>query len=230
MGPLRSLALACSFAVAIFAARFLYTGHPTFGFLLWNLTLALVPVVLALPHRGGMLRFGIWLAFFPNAPYLVTDLVHLRQRGAPLWFDVGLIAAFAWAGLLASCVALHPMRLRVERARGRRAGWVFVVVVAALSGFGIWIGRFARLNSWDVVTHPGQVVRAIAGPIFDPMNSGQPWAVTALFGAFVFVAYASFASFRDDSPASKGTSLPAQARLLGSGPHEYVSTEVRDPR
>ncbi|HJL05106.1 MAG TPA: DUF1361 domain-containing protein [Polyangiaceae bacterium LLY-WYZ-15_(1-7)] len=111
---LRAVALACAFAGALLAARFAWTGGLGFAFLLWNLALALAPLALALPARGGAPRFVAWLLFFPNAPYLVTDFVHLGAGDAPLWFDVGLLAAFAWAGLLAGCVSLERMRGRVE--------------------------------------------------------------------------------------------------------------------
>ena len=140
-------------------------GEPAFVFLTWNLFLAWIPFVLSLcvaavHGRGGprpllwVLGAG-WLLFLPNAPYILTDFIHLgRVGGAPLWFDAALIGAFAAAGLalgLASLLVVHHV---VEARAGRVVGWAVAVGSLVLSTIGIYLGRFPRFNSWDVVTNP----------------------------------------------------------------------------
>src|SRR5687768_12604246 len=93
-----ALALCSLVGGALLVSRFVVTGATSFGFLPWNLLLAWVPFgaagVLRLLERDHRLTrprilalLAVWLAFFPNAPYLVTDFQHLRPRPgeAPLW-------------------------------------------------------------------------------------------------------------------------------------------------
>lgn len=197
MSPLPSLGLACAFSLAALLTRFWWSGRAEFFFLVWNLFLALVPVGLAAlrcrSRAAEAVRFSAWLLFFPNAPYLITDLLHLHPRaGVPLWFDVGLLSAFAWAGLLAACSSLKSMHARVRAWRGRFAGWTFVGGVAFLSGFGIWLGRFLRLNSWDAFTEPSELFRVALQPLLHPRTNLRAWGVTLLFGGLLFVVYAGF--------------------------------------
>lgn len=201
MSSLRALGPACFFAVCLLLTRWWWAGHPRFFFLVWNLFLALIPVALAaLPCRSRVsesLRFIGWILFFPNAPYLITDLLHLTPRpGVPLWFDVGLISTFACAGLLAACLSLRQMHDRVQEWRGEVAGWSFAAMVALLSGFGIWLGRFLRVNSWDALTEPLALAEAAIQPLLHPVLHIRAWGVTLLFGGLLFVVYAGFSSER----------------------------------
>jgi uncharacterized membrane protein len=99
---------------------------------------------------------GLWLLFFPNAPYILTDLFHLRhpRESVPVWFDTLLINWFAWTGMLLGVFSLYLMHHIVRKAFGRITGWLFVFFVGTLCGVGIYIGRFLRWNSWDVIFHP----------------------------------------------------------------------------
>jgi uncharacterized membrane protein len=152
-------------AIGLLAVRLDRVGQPAFGFLLWNLFLAWVPFLLALGmatvhDRGGprpllWVPGAAWLLLLPNAPYILTDFVHLgRADGAPLWFDAALIAAFAGTGLtlgLASLLIVHQV---VEARAGRIAGWAVALGSLVLSAVGVYLGRYPRFNSWDVLTNP----------------------------------------------------------------------------
>ena len=154
--------------IAMVAGRTLYSHTHHFQTLVWNLFLAWIPLVLsALIYRIATRRADltrwilvpatlVWLLFFPNAPYIVTDLVHLGQYhdNVPGWFDVMLVAWFAWTGLLLGVVSLRLMQEIVARARGSRVGWLFVVLVTAAGSLGIYVGRFLRWNSWTVFQAP----------------------------------------------------------------------------
>lgn len=99
----------------------------------------------------------LWLIFFPNAPYILTDLQHLGQASTnaslwssanvPLWYDVILLVWFSWTGMLLGIVSLNLMQEIIRREFGRWFGWLFVFSVAGLSSAGIYVGRFIRLNS-----------------------------------------------------------------------------------
>ncbi len=101
-----------------------------------------------------------WLAMFPNAPYIITDFIHLYEI-PPLtwWFDLGMILTFALSGLFLGIVSLRTMHDLVRPKLGAVIGWLFVAVASLLSGFGVYLGRFQRLNSWDLLTKPQRRLR-----------------------------------------------------------------------
>lgn len=166
--PVAPLLLGTTLSLALLVTRIVVLDRFTFSFLAWNLFLAALPLAFALLLRSLLGRgapvvvvasfFALWLLFLPNAPYLVSDLVHLRpRRGVPHWLDITMLASFAVTGLLFGAASLAAVT-HVVVARSVVVGRVFVVVVAALAGFGVHLGRFARWNSWDIVAHPRAVL------------------------------------------------------------------------
>ena len=121
------LVAASAFAVGLVALRYGLSGSGQYLGLCWNLVLAWVPLAFALlaydrdrrRGRGGFALFApllLWLAFLPNAPYLVTDFVHLRDETTmPVWFDVALLSSFAWIGLLLGFVSVYLAQGVVRR-------------------------------------------------------------------------------------------------------------------
>ncbi|MCF3939396.1 DUF1361 domain-containing protein [Gordonia sp. Z-3] len=169
--------------------------YPT-RFLVWNLFLAWIPMVFAVGfvtvrRRGWLILLGVgWLAFLPNAPYLVTDLVHLGD-GVDLWRHVLQYGFAAWTGIMLGVVSMLLVHRRVEHDHGRLAGWAVVTVSVALCAVGIVIGRFQRWNSWDLVTRPDAVVAStlewVRSPFAEVASTGVAAAVAAFFG----LAYAT---------------------------------------
>ena len=165
-------------------------SYPT-KFLVWNLFLAWIPVFFAacfaaVRSRLSLLPFGLaWLAFLPNSPYLVTDLVHLGT-GVELWRHVLQYGFAAWTGIILGVVSLRLVHARIEREFGAIAGWTAVVVSVALCAIGIVIGRFQRWNSWDLVRQPDAVMETtlewMRSPFADTQSTGVAIAVAAFFG------------------------------------------------
>ena len=190
------LGLASVMCLALVGARAVHshTGH--FEFLIWNLFLAWIPLVLAAlayriaTRRGALARLVVvptaivWLLFFPNAPYIVTDFVHLGQfhDHVPGWYDVMLITWYAWTGLMLGVASLRLMQEIVSRAAGRVAGWALVGLVTALGSIGIYFGRFLGWNSWNVFQAP----LALAHNAWNRAN--QPNADVRMFGFTVLFA------------------------------------------
>lgn len=150
-----------------------WTRGITFLFLLWNLALAWVPYLAALWAErlqrlgAGRWRVGawlvVWLAFLPNAPYIITDFIHFHHRPpVPLWLDLTLLFAAACTGLLLGLFSLYEVHGVLRK--WMSATWSHICMVASigLSGFGIWLGRFQRWNSWDIVTRPADLLQDIA--------------------------------------------------------------------
>jgi uncharacterized membrane protein len=188
--------------VGLVGARMLYSGSVHYWFLIWNLALAWVPFVFAglayAMAKRSRSTFSVfiavaalvWLIFFPNAPYILTDFLHLGSMGdiVPGWYDVLMLFWFAWTGLILGVVSLYLMHEIVTQASGPVVGWVFVVLAAGVGSFGIYLGRFLRWNSWDLLRRPRPLVVELYGTFTDPAAQRQLLGFTLLFALlFLFV-------------------------------------------
>jgi uncharacterized membrane protein len=206
LGTILGLFAASVFCIALVVVRNVHTGNADLRYLIWNLFLAWIPFALAIfvydrwRRRGGGLTLlvlgALWLLFFPNAPYIATDFVHLERGGAvPFWYDAVTIAAFAWVGVLLGFASLYLMQTVVRQWRGALAGWIFAVVAIGLGSLGIYLGRFLRLNSWDALEHPSVIPRILHAVARDPFAYQEAIAVTVLFTVALTVAYFLLYSF-----------------------------------
>jgi uncharacterized membrane protein len=199
--PILALLFASAACVALVAGRIVWTGNPHSAFLVWNLFLAWLPLVFALLacdhyHKspGWNWRFfgfaGAWLLFFPNAPYIITDLIHVTPRiYQHYWMDLILVLLCALTGLVLGFVSLFLMQSLVRGRFGWLAGWIFIAAIAGLSGIGIYLGRFLRFNSWDVLTNPLELYHGIGNWVGEPFANPRSFAFPVMFAAFLFVAY-----------------------------------------
>ena len=193
------LAASLSLSLLLVAGRVLMTGRGIFLFLVWNLFLAVIPFAIStmLGTARGPLRARLlvpvgaaWLLFFPNAPYILTDLFHLERRtGVPLWYDLALILSCAWNGLMLAYASLADMQRLVQLRLGTGAGWAFATLALLLSSFGIYLGRYLRFNSWDVLANPLTLFFDIVNRILHPFSFPGTWGVTLVFGLFLLVGY-----------------------------------------
>jgi uncharacterized membrane protein len=174
-------------AVAVVAAYRLAAGSGDLDFLLWNLALAWVPLVAALalddvrstPLRLQLPLLGLWLVFFPNAPYLVTDLIHIDpadHTAIGILGDAALVSV-APAGLALGFSSLALVERTVREQFGGRLALAVSVISLAAASLGIYLGRVVRLNSWDLLTRPRLVGSVLHQLVSDPL--AHPLAVTA---------------------------------------------------
>ena len=199
--PVAAMMFASAICLALVIARIAWTGDLHYSFLAWNLFLAWLPLTFAFlaqeHYRAGKRpgwRFyslgAAWLLFFPNAPYIFTDLTHLTNRFfAHFWVDLAVMLSCAFTGLVLGFVSLFLMHSVVTRMLGRVAGWAFVAGAAGLCSFGIYLGRFLRFNSWDVIAKPAKLYHGISA-----VATGQPghqghFAFLVIFATFLFIAY-----------------------------------------
>jgi len=184
-------------------ARVARSGSVSFVFLAWNLFLASIPALAAAgfvraADRGSPALvqtgwFALWLAFLPNAPYIVTDFMHLRPRPlVPLWYDIAILASCAGTGLLLAYTSLADVQGVLARKFSQFAGWVLAAVVLVLSGFGIYLGRFLRWNSWDALSSPLELLADIADRVANPLSHPQTIGVTIVYGFGLLLGYAAF--------------------------------------
>jgi uncharacterized membrane protein len=199
--PMLALLFASGVSAALVLARAVWTHNVEYACLVWNLFLAWLPLVFALlacdEYRSGTNRnwrflgwAGAWLLFFPNAPYIFTDLIHLWSRFyGYFWVDLILILSCALTGLVLGFVSLFLMQAVVTRIFGRLVSWLFIAAVAGLSGFGIYLGRFLRFNSWDVLFKPMDLYRGISHVVATPLVHPGSYLFPILFGTFLFISY-----------------------------------------
>ena len=200
------LAGATIFSVAVWRVRSEYSGTVHYAFLIWNLFLAWIPFIIAyftytltLKRQWVYVIIPIaaffWMIFFPNAPYILTDFEHLAGQWAdlPVWYDVMMLIWFAFTGLLLGMVSLFLMQEIIRREFGRWVGWGFVTLVAGLSSTGIYMGRFLRWNSWDLILNPSGIARYTIESAQDP--SLQSIGFTGLFAAFFLFLYITLYTF-----------------------------------
>ncbi|MBD0374379.1 MAG: DUF1361 domain-containing protein [Flavisolibacter sp.] len=196
------LLFSCLFSILMLAARILYTGSFLFIFLIWNLFLAYIPYVLSnyiLRNAGNKEKlrcliplFVIWLLFFPNSFYIITDLFHLRiTEDMPLWFDLALIFSFAWNGLLPGILSLRQMEKLMVTQFKLKNELFFIYPIMCLTSMGIYIGRYLRFNSWDVLTNPFALSGAVLELFIHPLRNRYDWSMMICFSVWMMLIYFS---------------------------------------
>lgn len=185
-------ALGAAFFIKWFISRYL--------FLVWNLLLAWIPflLVLALARQTPQGRFAwpawplwiLWFFFLPNAPYLLTDFIHLRPRPpVPMWYDAGLLFSFTAIGWALGIFSLLSAERLVQERFGYRHTWWFGPVVLAACAFGVALGRILRWNSWDIIIHPLAVGRDVVRLTVYPYYHLHYWALTIVLFGMLMVSY-----------------------------------------
>lgn len=206
----RILHLSLLFSVSIVLARVIYMGQSYFMFMLWNLFLAYIPFLLSSLFIDRPMLIDrkllfiplalLWLVFIPNTFYMITDLFHLNEPHAmPLWFDTLLIVSFSWNGLLLGIISVQQMESVMRIFLGKHTAAIFLYPVFFLNALGIFIGRFLRYNSWDVITDPLGLVKDIVLLVLHPFHFVSAWGMVAGFSTFLLLCYLFLQSWRKHS-------------------------------
>ncbi|MEI7582189.1 DUF1361 domain-containing protein [Runella sp.] len=146
----------------------------------WNLFLSWIPLLVAYMVDLTVTRFGklpkwvgfwsvVWMVFFPNAPYMITDLVHLSgDMGRDLtWHDMIMLFFYAEVSLINGLVSVYWMHRSWQKTYTKIVSNVLLAISFPLAGFGIYLGRIRRWNSWDIVENPEKLLRAIGQSLTD---------------------------------------------------------------
>ncbi|MFM7424622.1 MAG: DUF1361 domain-containing protein [Elainella sp.] len=145
------------------------------GWILWNLFLAFIPVALSFwlfrrqkisRSLGWWLLYVVFIAFLPNAPYLLTDIIHLirgTRTGISAWIVALVLIPLHLSAIVGGFEAYVASLINQgyylkKQGAGRIAVWLSELITHLLCAIGIYMGRFRRFNSWDLVTDPGNVV------------------------------------------------------------------------
>lgn len=203
------LLMASIISVSLALFRMQRSGTLHYKNLLWNLVLAWIPLIFALVayissnSRKRILYLVIlgsalvWLLFFPNAPYIITDFQHLSfvETSIPVWYDVILLVWFAWTGLLLGIVSLYLMQEVVRGLFGNIVSWLFVIVTIGLGGYGIYLGRFDRWNSWDAFANLEAFFLDFLETFRHPLGNIYLLGFTLLYASFFLFNYVIHVSF-----------------------------------
>jgi uncharacterized membrane protein len=184
------------FCVGLVILRLIITQQLGFVFLCWNLFLAWLPYYFV---KKFNLVEGTWkkismillcILFLPNAPYIVTDLFHLKKDLlAPLWLDTILILSFALAGLVFFILTIHELLLLVKRFKDtQRIHAACKIVLMLLSSYGVYLGRYLRFNSWDIISDPYSLAHGIFHSLAGRGHL-QTFGVTLTLAAFLYFIY-----------------------------------------
>lgn len=194
------LTIAVTFSSFLLLFRIKYLKSFYFLFLIWNIILAIVPYAITMYLKtrsfskfSMVFWFGVWLLFLPNAPYIITDLLHLKVSSTSmLWLDVLVILSFALTGLLLFYLTLRDMTKIVGDYYPKLNMKWLTPVIFFLCAFGVYLGRFLRYNSWEIISNPLNLLSDIFEMIVYPSQNMQVWIFTIGFGLFIWTGYSLF--------------------------------------
>jgi uncharacterized membrane protein len=196
--------LALSFSIVVLMVRVKLNKSFFYLFLIWNVFLAIIPYALTMylntKENLSRLQLGfwflIWLAFLPNAPYIVTDLIHIRIGSASLlWLDILVVLSFALSGLLLFYLSILDFQKLMRKKNKKLPAEAYTIGILFLCGFGVYLGRFLRYNSWEIISDPKILMSDILNIIISPLQNADAWLFTLGFGSFLVVGYWMFKNF-----------------------------------
>lgn len=203
-----SLFLSTCLSVSLFLLRIIGSGTNRYGFMLWNLFLAFLPLVLSewLVRRlraSPWLRWQnivltmCWLSLLPNSFYMITDLVHLQTSGEiNIMFDTVIMVSFIFNGLVLGYMSVYQIHRELLKRLSPKRTHVLVATVMLAVSFAIYLGRSLRWNSWDILTHPTGLLFDVSDRLIHPISYPEAFLTTTTFflllGAMYIVIWQLF--------------------------------------
>ena len=194
------LSLFSIYCIALVFFRAWFTGSIFYMFLIWNLILAYVPLsisqlMLSKNHKKSstVALAAIWLLFLPNAPYIITDFIHIKQGTLmPLWFDLLLVFSFAFNGIILFFISVEDVQFLISKHFSSFKTWTITVFILFLTGFGVYLGRFLRFNSWELASNPKRLFVEIFDRVLQPTSHPRTWGFTIGFGTLLLLGFLIF--------------------------------------
>ncbi|MCB2219613.1 MAG: DUF1361 domain-containing protein [Bacteroidetes bacterium] len=196
------LLITIGFSLGMLLLRIIITGSIHYAFLVWNLFLAIIPLwissrIIKRTYRKKWIEYLIpgvlWLLFLPNAPYIITDFIHLdNTESVPHWFDLMLILSFAWNGLLFWLVTMfHFYQFMSDHIRPNIKSFL-IQFITLLSSVGVYLGRFGRFNSWDAFFEPIGIIERVIYMILHPTHYPGFYGMTLTVYVFLALLFRFF--------------------------------------
>jgi uncharacterized membrane protein len=181
--------------------RFIVFQSTYYIYLFWNIFLAIIPFIISsfLLHyteknklKQSLLIAGgiLWLLTLPNAPYIVTDLIHLgRNHNAPLLYDTFLIFSAAWVGMILFMYSLSHVEKILRYKYSEKITSLAIVAITFLTSFGMYLGRFMRFNSWDVFSDASLIFTNVSNIVTKPNQYMDAYLFTGISFVFIYTSY-----------------------------------------
>ncbi|MDD4000483.1 MAG: DUF1361 domain-containing protein [Bacilli bacterium] len=159
------------FYLLISITVYLYLKDSFYLLICWNIFLAMVPLFIStllsvfqkLNKVSFILLSFLWLLFFPNTTYVITDFIHLQgltfyQKGTSVvyfenfagWAKLLHTAFGAFLGVFLGMKSLGQMHDLFSVKLKKQVLVLFLILTFLVSGYGTYVGRFLRFNSWDI--------------------------------------------------------------------------------
>jgi uncharacterized membrane protein len=193
------LAVTFIFICLMIAGRIYVTKTWQHVFLTWNIFLAWIPFQISKYYTyyrnkqrwKQLVLFGSWLLFFPNALYIVTDLIHLQETvNAPVWFDAVILFTSSFIGLIMAYISLFNTERFLAGKFSGRTMMLLIPFLIFISSFGVYLGRFRRWNSWDIIHSPLELGEEVLRFFIAPQDNYKSWGVTIIFSVLFYLLYA----------------------------------------
>ncbi|RDI14449.1 DUF1361 domain-containing protein [Flavobacterium sp. AG291] len=189
-----------AFCIALLLVRAKITESIFFFFLIWNLFLAYTPLAITSLMRQQSYFMKkwywftpallLWLVLLPNVPYIITDFIHLKKEtNVPVWFEVLLIASFSTCGMLFGLASMKEMFTMIAKRTTERTAWIALAVVSIFCGFVMYVGRFLRYNTWDILQKPYALTVDILCSLTNAETCKPAWGITLGFGTLMFLLF-----------------------------------------
>jgi uncharacterized membrane protein len=207
------LALLSFFCIVLQIARMYWSDTLGYIFLPANLILAWIPLLIARSaykeksNWKFLLMLGVWMIFFPNSAYIITDLIHLKPRhNIPFLFDTTMVFTFAFTGFLTGLFSALLIYRRVKENLSTVKSKLLIIFIMFLSGYGVYIGRFLRWNSWDILLHPFAILTDTFVRIANPTQHPQTYAFSIYIGILLTLTFFAIESLLSSSETESFTS------------------------
>jgi uncharacterized membrane protein len=191
-------------AVILNILRLVVWGKSSFVFILWNIFLSFIPFIISYlllffskKENPNKIIFTIgiflWILFIPNAPYIITDFIHLSLvRGVPVLFDICLLFSSASVGLILGFNSLfHIEQILKIKYTSKITSLIMGVVILVIS-FGVYLGRFLRFNSWDIFINHTLLIDNVFKIFTQSKTHIEVYLYTLLFFFFLILSYKSW--------------------------------------
>lgn len=188
-------------AVILNVLRVIIWGKMSLIYILWNILLAFIPffisfILLSLSKEKKLSKiifivgFILWMLFIPNAPYIVTDFIHLGEiRSVPMIYDVFLIFSSASVGLMLGFHSFFHIEQIIKTKYSPRVTSLIMSLIMIIISFGIYLGRFMRFNSWDVFVNHTSLIKNVWKIFSQSTANTEVYLYTGLFFFFLSLSY-----------------------------------------
>nr|WP_315203311.1 DUF1361 domain-containing protein [uncultured Flavobacterium sp.] len=188
------LLLFTAYSLILLVIRAKLTNTIYLFFLVWNLFLAFIPylfisylktqITIQKNKIKTLSLLFLWLLFLPNSFYILTDLIHLSQSNSHLfWFDLVVISSYALIGFTLGIISLTEFENIIRAYTSSLITNLIMPAICFLCGIGIYLGRILRYNSWDIISNPLEIVRAI----FLSLSSAHALLFSFYFGVYIYL-------------------------------------------